>query len=79
MTSAALRKCDIHEAHGRNKGGWLAWGIDWRNKEIRSESRFKFHIARRVLACISDWMGMDRVSLETFPSPAVAAKVVATS
>lgn len=69
----------MHETYGRNKGRWFEWGVGWKNKEIRSEARFKFQIARRVLACILDWMGKDKFPLQKFPSPAVAAEVVATS
>lgn len=30
----------------------VCMGFDWRNKETRSKARFKFQIARRVLAWV---------------------------
>ena len=47
--------------------------------EVRSEARFRFQIARRILAYILDRVEEGKFSLKKLPSSAVPAKGVATS
>lgn len=63
------------------KGGWFIWGLDWRNKETRSEATFKFEFqtSRRVFACVPDRVEKATGSLEKLVSPATAAGADAAS
>lgn len=46
----------------------VCMGFDWRNKETRSKARFKFQIARRVLAWVLDRVEEAKVSVKKLPS-----------